>query len=151
MHLKYISILLVYGNILYSCQPRNAASSKCSLPSITINSLSIYWLRHVFKSIPLLWKSFNDPYNHSELYLVRAPFLFWAGLGEGVSQPFCQLFSLLSCLIHARHNLRRRSSMFKNMPFLRVEDALLWSREASSLRIYVTSWFVVCYKVVFKR
>lgn len=74
--------------ILCSCQLRNAASSKCSLPSITINSLSIYWFWHVFKSISLLWKSFNDPYNHSELYIVRRTLFFLSGAGEGGFSTF---------------------------------------------------------------
>ena len=79
-HIKYLAPKIY--------QPRNAASSKCSLPSITINSLSIYWYLHVFKSISLSWKSFNDPYNHSELYLVRRTLFFLSGAGEGGFSTF---------------------------------------------------------------
>ena len=61
----------------------------------------------------------------------------------------CWYFSLIiSPFIReeADDRARRGSSIFKNMPFLGVEDALLEARKVSSLMLYVTYWFLVGYK-----
>ena len=61
----------------------------------------------------------------------------------------CWYFSLIiSPFIReeADDEIRRGSSIFKNMPFLGVEDALLEARKASSLTQFVTYWFLVGYK-----
>ena len=47
----------------------------------------------------------------------------------------------------ANLDARRGPSAFKNMPFLRVKDALLDARRVSSLMLCVIDWFVVGYKV----
>ena len=62
----------------------------------------------------------------------------------------CWYFSLIiSPFIReeADDRARRDSSIFKNMPFLGVEDALLEARKASSKTQLVTYWFLVGYKV----
>ena len=61
----------------------------------------------------------------------------------------CQNFSVVtpfSVWGKAKLDMRRCSSAFKKVPFLRVKDALLASRRASSLMLCVMGWFVVGYK-----
>ena len=52
----------------------------------------------------------------------------------------CQIFSVVTPFFvrgKAKQDARRRPSAFKNMPFLRVKDALLDARRASSLMLCV--------------
>ena len=66
----------------------------------------------------------------------------------------CQNFSVVtpfSVWGKAKLDMRRCSSAFKKVPFLRVKDALLDARRASSLMLCVMGWFVVGYKVGYWR
>jgi hypothetical protein len=51
----------------------------------------------------------------------------------------------------AEQEVRKRLSTVENMPFLDIEDALLEARRASSLTLYITSWFTECYEFYFKK
>ena len=51
----------------------------------------------------------------------------------------------------AEQEARKRLSAIENMPFLDIEDALLEARRASSLMLYITSWFTECYEFNFKK
>jgi hypothetical protein len=51
----------------------------------------------------------------------------------------------------AEQEARKRLSAIENMPFLDIEDALLEARRASSLTLYITSWFTECYEFNFKK
>lgn len=51
----------------------------------------------------------------------------------------------------AEQEARKRLSTIENMPFLDIENALLEARRASSLRLYITSWFTECYEFYFKK
>ena len=57
----------------------------------------------------------------------------------------------LSIWEEAKDDKRKGPSLFENMPFLGAEDALLETRRASSIMIFVRGWFIVCYSLVFKR
>lgn len=50
-----------------------------------------------------------------------------------------------------REEWRRGLSAFKNMLFLKAENALLEARKASSSAILITYWFIVCYKLNYYR
>ena len=66
------------------------------------------------------------------------------------TSKICEDISLITLLsIRKEHSLevRRGLSTFENMPFLRVEDALLGARKAFSPTYFVTYWFIVDYKV----
>mgnify|MGYP001688202675 FL=1 len=51
----------------------------------------------------------------------------------------------------AEQETRRCLSTVENMPFLDIEDALLEARRASSLMLYITSWFTEYYEFYFKK
>ena len=51
----------------------------------------------------------------------------------------------------AEQEVRKRLSTVENMPFLDIEDALFEARRASSLTLYITSWFTECYEFNFKK
>lgn len=51
----------------------------------------------------------------------------------------------------AEQEARKRLSTVENMPFLDIEDALFEARRASSLTLYITSWFTECYELDFKK
>lgn len=51
----------------------------------------------------------------------------------------------------AEQETRKRLSTVENMPFLDIEDALFEARRASSLMLYITSWFTECYEFYFKK
>lgn len=51
----------------------------------------------------------------------------------------------------AEQEARKRLSTVENMPFLDIEDTLLETRRASSLTLYITSWFTECYEFNFKK
>lgn len=50
-----------------------------------------------------------------------------------------------------REEWRRALAVFKNMLFLKAEDALLEARKASSSPLLITYWFIVCYKLNYYR
>ena len=51
----------------------------------------------------------------------------------------------------AEQEARKRLSTVENMPFLDIEDGLFEARRASSLTLYITSWFTECYEFNFKK
>lgn len=51
----------------------------------------------------------------------------------------------------AEQETRRCLPTVENMPFLDIEDALFEARRASSLTLYITSWFTECYEFNFKK
>ena len=70
---------------------------------------------------------------------------------RGSPLSFCKYFSPFSILTHALHEWRRGPSTFKNMPFLRQEDALLGARKASSPTIIISYWFIESYRLYVRR
>ena len=64
---------------------------------------------------------------------------------RGSPLSFCKYFSPFSILTHALHGWRRGPSTFKNMPFLRQEDALLGARKASSSMLLISHWLTDSY------
>ena len=66
-----------------------------------------------------------------------------------LSNRNCQYISVVMPLsFHRKAELkaRKRPSSSDNMPFLHVEDALLDARRACSQFVFVTIWFIECYK-----
>ena len=70
---------------------------------------------------------------------------------RGSPLSFCKYFSPFSILTHALHEWRRDPSTFKNMPFLRQEDALHEARKAFSSTILISYWFINSYIPLIRR
>ena len=70
------------------------------------------------------------------------------------TSKICEDISLITLLsIRKEHSLevRRGLSTFENMPFLRVEDALLGARKASSSTLIISYWFIKSYRLYIRR
>ena len=66
----------------------------------------------------------------------------------------CRDFSVITLFLFrkgAGDDDRRGLSLFKNMPFLHIEDALLEARRACSQTLFITRWFIVGYISAFSR